>query len=54
MRISRFVQACRSHPSTILGVNKRMIDILNPAPKVIEALTNIDRPSGVSVDVKMM
>ena len=54
MRISRFVQACRSHPSTILGVNKRMIDILNPAPKVIEALTNIDLPSGVSIDVKMM
>ena len=54
MRISRFVQACRSHPSTILWVNKRMIDILNPAPKVIEALTNIDLPSGVSIDVKMM
>ena len=33
---------------------KRMIDILNPAPKVIEALTNIDLPSGVSIDVKMM
>ena len=46
MRISRFVQACRIH--------KRMIDILNPAPKVIEALTNIDLPSGVSIDVKMM
>lgn len=35
-------------------VHKRMIDILNPAPKVIEALTNIDLPSGVSIDVKMM
>jgi len=30
------------------------VDILNPAPKVIEALTNIDLPSGVSIDVKMM
>ncbi len=35
-------------------VHKRMIDILNPVPKVIEALTNIDLPSGVSIDVKMM
>lgn len=35
-------------------IHKRMIDILNPAPKVIEALTNIDLPSGVSIDVKMM
>ena len=37
-----------------MRVHKRMIDILNPAPKVIEALTNIDLPSGVSIDVKMM
>ena len=37
-----------------IRVHKRMIDILNPAPKVIEALTNIDLPSGVSIDVKMM
>ena len=37
-----------------IRIHKRMIDILNPAPKVIEALTNIDLPSGVSIDVKMM
>lgn len=37
-----------------MRVHKRMIDILDPAPKVIEALTNIDLPSGVSIDVKMM
>lgn len=37
-----------------MRIHKRMIDILNPEPKVIEALTNIDLPSGVSVDVKMM
>ena len=37
-----------------MRVHKRMIDIVNPAPKVIEALTNIDLPSGVSIDVKMM
>ncbi len=37
-----------------MRIHKRMIDILNPAPKVIEALTNIDLPSGVSIDVKML
>ena len=37
-----------------MRIHKRMIDILNPAPKVIEALTNMDLPSGVSIDVKMM
>jgi small subunit ribosomal protein S10 len=37
-----------------MRVHKRMIDILNPLPKVIEALTNIDLPSGVSIEVKMM
>jgi ribosomal protein S10 len=31
-----------------------LIDILNPTPKVAEALTNLSLPSGVSVDVRMM
>lgn len=37
-----------------MRVHKRLIDILNPSPKVIEALTNLSLPSGVNVDVKMM
>lgn len=37
-----------------MRVHKRLIDILNPTSKVIEALTNIDLPSGVSIDVKMI
>ncbi len=37
-----------------MRIHKRMIDILNPAPKVIEALTNMDLPSGVNIDVKML
>src|SRR5580698_147647 len=37
-----------------MRIHKRMIDILNPEAKVIEALTNIDLPSGVQIDVKMM
>jgi small subunit ribosomal protein S10 len=36
-----------------MRVHKRVIDILNPNPKVIEALTNIDLPSGVAIDVQM-
>lgn len=36
-----------------MRVHKRVIDIMSPTPKVIEALTNIDLPSGVSIDVKM-
>lgn len=37
-----------------MRVHKRVIDIINPAPKVIEALTNLSLPSGVTIDVKMM
>ncbi len=37
-----------------MRIHKRMIDIMNPDAKMIEALTNIDLPSGVSIDVKMM
>ncbi len=37
-----------------MRIHKRLIDILNPSPKVIEALTNLNLPSGVTIDVKMM
>ena len=37
-----------------MRVHKRVIDILSPNPKVIEALTNLNLPSGVNIDVKMM
>ena len=37
-----------------MRVHKRLIDILNPSPKVIEALTNLNLPSGVTIDVKMV
>lgn len=37
-----------------MRIHKRLIDILNPAPKVIEALTNLNLPSGVTIDVKMI
>ena len=37
-----------------MRVHKRVIDILNPNPKVIEALTNLTLPSGVNIEVKMI
>ena len=36
-----------------MRVHKRIIDILDPNPKVVEALTNIDLPAGVDVEVRM-
>ncbi len=37
-----------------MRVHKRLIDIINPMPKLIEALTNLSLPSGVTIDVKML
>ncbi len=37
-----------------MRIHKRVIDILEPTPKVIEALTNLSLPSGVTIDVKMV
>lgn len=37
-----------------MRIHKRLIDILNPTPKIIESLTNMSLPSGVSIDVKMI
>ena len=35
-----------------MRVHKRLIDILNPNQKIIEALSNLSLPSGVTIDVK--
>jgi len=37
-----------------MRIHKRLIDILSPSGKVIEALTNLNLPSGVTIDVKMV
>lgn len=37
-----------------IRVHKRLIDIINPNGKTVEALTNLTLPSGVDIDVKMM
>lgn len=37
-----------------MRTHRRLIDILEPSQKVIEALTNLSLPSGISIDVKMI
>lgn len=37
-----------------MRVHRRLIDIINPSGKLIEALTNMSLPSGVNIDVKML
>ena len=37
-----------------MRIHKRLIDIQNPSPKIIEHLTTLNLPSGVSIDVKMI
>ena len=37
-----------------MRIHKRLIDIINPAGNLIDALTNLTLPSGISIDVKMM
>lgn len=36
-----------------MRVHKRLIDILNPVPKIIDALTNLNLPAGVDIEIKM-
>jgi small subunit ribosomal protein S10 len=36
-----------------MRVHKRLIDIINPNPKTVDNLTNLDLPAGVDVEIKM-
>ncbi|HEY4500141.1 MAG TPA: 30S ribosomal protein S10 [Candidatus Paceibacterota bacterium] len=37
-----------------LRVHKRLIDILNPTPGIIESLSGLNLPAGVDIEVKMV
>ncbi len=37
-----------------MRVHKRLIDIMNPSPRTINALTNLNLPAGVDIEIKMM
>ncbi len=34
-------------------IHKRLIDILDPTPRTIDSLSNLDLPAGVSIEIKM-
>jgi len=34
-------------------VHKRLIDIVDPSDRTIDALSNLDLPAGVSIEIKM-
>jgi len=36
-----------------IRIHKRLIDVLTPGPKIIDALTNLNLPAGVEVEIKM-
>ena len=36
-----------------MRIHKRLIEITDPRPKTIDALTNLNLPAGVSIEVKM-
>jgi len=36
-----------------LRTHKRLIDILEPSPKTIDALMRLDLPSGVDIEIKL-
>lgn len=36
-----------------IRIHKRLIEITNPNQKIIDALTNLDLPAGVDIEIKM-
>ena len=37
-----------------MRVHTRLIDILDPTPKIIDALTNLSLPAGVDIEIKTL
>lgn len=36
-----------------MRIHKRLIDVISPNQKVVDALTNLDLPAGVDIEIKM-
>jgi small subunit ribosomal protein S10 len=36
-----------------IRVHKRLLDIVNPTPKIIDSLRNLTLPAGVDIEIKM-
>lgn len=37
-----------------MRIHKRLIDILRPSPKIVEALQDLNLPAGVEIEIKMV
>ena len=37
-----------------MRIHKRLLDILEPTPKTVDSLTNLNLPAGVDVEIKMI
>ena len=37
-----------------MRTHKRLVDILNPNQKIVEALSSVNLPAGVEIEIKMM
>ncbi|MBX4205627.1 30S ribosomal protein S10 [Candidatus Microgenomates bacterium] len=48
---SRGIKNAQEHFEIL--VHKRLIDIVDPSPRTIDNLSNLDLPAGVSIEVKM-
>jgi len=48
---SRGIKNAQEHFEVL--VHKRLIDIIDPTPRTIDSLSNLDLPAGVSIEIKM-
>ena len=48
---SRGIKNAQEHFEVL--VHKRLIDIIDPSPRTVDSLGNLDLPAGVSIEVKM-
>ena len=37
-----------------LRIHKRLVEILNPTPRIVESLSNLNLPAGVDIEIKMV
>jgi small subunit ribosomal protein S10 len=47
---SRGIKNAQEHYELL--IHKRLIDIIDPSPRTIDSLSNLDLPAGVSIEVK--
>ncbi|HAQ1092797.1 TPA: 30S ribosomal protein S10 [Enterococcus faecium] len=47
------IRATDSREQFEMRTHKRLIDIVNPTPKTVDALMKLDLPSGVNIEIKL-